>query len=262
MPEILILQNISREGPGLFGDLLRERKIPFTVLDLSQEAPPRFEDLADRPKALLVLGGPQSANDETESIRGELAFIRRSVEAGIPYLGICLGLQLLVKALGGRVLRSPVKEVGFRGPDRRFFQVELTPEGKVHPWLQGMSPNFPVFQLHGETVDFEGMTGGPATAAGAALPGALGEPEGSPPRLLGKGAYCTHQIVGVGNRALGLQFHLELTEDLLLRWAEEDPDLVGRDGKALLEDFAQVRLSCRENARKLLSHFLGAAGFR
>ncbi|HHE07913.1 MAG TPA: type 1 glutamine amidotransferase, partial [Chlorobaculum parvum] len=121
--KLLIVQNISHEGPGILGDLLKEHEIRFELCDLSKgEAvpdPARFS-------GMVVLGGPQSANDPTPQITGELTLIGKALDAGVPYLGICLGLQLLVKARGGSVVKCPQQEIGFREPNGEPFMLELT----------------------------------------------------------------------------------------------------------------------------------------
>ena len=113
MPKkILIVKNITREGPGLLEELLREKGIKYKIIDLNKEesfpAPKNYS-------AVVVLGGPDSANDENEKILNELTRIREVVAERIPYLGICLGLQTLVKAMGGKVVRNSIKEIGFLG---------------------------------------------------------------------------------------------------------------------------------------------------
>ena len=107
--EILIIKNISREGPGLLEELLKKRRIGYTIIDLAlgQNFPP-VENFG----AVVVLGGPDSANDNSRKMKIELARIREAIDANIPYLGICLGLQTLVKAAGGRIIKSRYEKLG------------------------------------------------------------------------------------------------------------------------------------------------------
>ena len=90
---------MTREDQGLLEELLKDRGIGYTVvdLDLGQKFPS-----VEKYGAVVVLGGPDSANDETEKMKNELVRIGEVVAAKIPYLGICLGLQALVKASGGK----------------------------------------------------------------------------------------------------------------------------------------------------------------
>ncbi|RMF06594.1 type 1 glutamine amidotransferase, partial [Candidatus Woesearchaeota archaeon] len=111
---VLIVKNITREGPGMLEHVLTSHSVPYKIVDLSMgDSFPSPEAYS----AVVVLGGPDSANDETPKMKEELKRIRETLDAGIPYLGICLGMQTLTKAAGGKVLKCPVKEIGWRGPD-------------------------------------------------------------------------------------------------------------------------------------------------
>src|SRR3954468_16146854 len=98
---VLIVKNVTREGPGLLTGLLDHHEIGYDVVDLNRgDALPDPTSYA----ALVVLGGPDSANDQTAKMATELPAVKKAVEAGMPYLGICLGLQVLVRAMGGKVV--------------------------------------------------------------------------------------------------------------------------------------------------------------
>ncbi len=234
--DVLIVKNISREGSGLLGGLLDSHSISYQVADL--DAGDTFPSPVDF-KAVVVLGGPDSANDATEKMQNELVRIREAVDAGVPYLGICLGLQTLVKAMGGSVVKNPVREIGFRDPEGNLFTVELTEAGKHDPLFAGMGESFGVFHLHGETVEL---------AAGM--------------ELLGEGAFCRNQIVRVGENAYGIQCHFELTDQMFNTWLAEDPDLKQSDEEQLRSDFAQVKAPYTEIGLKLFTNFLRIAGFK
>lgn len=233
--EILIVKNTTEEGPGLLEDLLLERAISFHMVDLQKGEPfPSVENY----KAVVVLGGPDSANDQNQKMALELQRIREILAARIPYLGICLGLQTLVKAAGGSVHKSPLKEVGFRGPDGDYFTVELSPEGQHDRLFKGLAHSLNVFHLHGETVDLT-----PAMT------------------LLGTGKYCRNQIVKVGDNAYGLQCHFELTEPMFETWISEDPDLLQLDCNALRADLKAIKVAYTQTGRQLFLNFLEIAGY-
>jgi GMP synthase-like glutamine amidotransferase len=233
--ELLIVKNTTEEGPGLLEELLLERGIAYRIVDLQQGEP--FPEVGNY-KAVVVLGGPDSANDENEKMHMEQARIREILAANIPYLGICLGLQTLVKAGGGKVVKSPLKEVGFKGPDGNYFTVELTQEGKNDPLFKGLEHSFRVFHLHGETVEItDAMT------------------------LLGAGRFCHNQIVKVGSNAYGLQCHFELTPPMFESWITEDPDLLQLDKEALRADLEAIKAQYTQVGRQLLQNFLEGAGF-
>lgn len=225
--EILIIKNITREGPGLLETELNEHHIRYTVIDLNQGGafPP-----VNKYQAIIVLGGPDSANDESEKMENELARMRDTIAANIPYLGICLGLQTLVKAAGGKIVKSPTKEVGFIDPDGSDFTVELTDEGKQDPLFNNLDHTFKVFHLHGETVELtDDMT------------------------LLGIGKFCRNQIVRIGAKAYGIQCHFELTPKMFEVWIQEDPELLQLDQKQLRASFEAIRkFQCTTNILKLV----------
>ncbi len=233
--EILIVKNITREGPGILAELLDERSIPYTVLDLlAGEMLPDHSSYG----AVVVLGGPNSANDTDDTMVRELAWIKSVVAAGIPYLGICLGLQTLVKAHGGAVVPNHVQEIGFRDHEGERFSVELTEAGKANPLFADLGDTFQVFHLHGETVELTpDMT------------------------LLASGKHCTNQIVRVGENAFGIQCHFELTEDMFETWLANDPDLQALDAESLRADFAATKDSYTEVGKKLFNNFLTIAGY-
>ncbi|NTV02003.1 MAG: type 1 glutamine amidotransferase [Chlorobiaceae bacterium] len=232
--KVLIVQNISHEGPGLLLDILHEYSIGFDCCDLSKGA------LIPDPcsyACVVVLGGPQSANDRTQAMDHELRRVGETLDAGIPCLGICLGLQVMVKAAGGAVITAPVKETGFHEPDGTPYQVTLTPEGRSDLLFRGLQEQLRVFQLHGETV---------VTAAGMTL--------------LGTGKGCRNQVVRFGERAWGLQCHFEMTRGMFETWTHIDPDLRRMDRKALLAGFDLIRDDYTQTGRKLLLNFLNTAG--
>ena len=233
--EILIVKNITREGPGLLEIVLRERGIGYAIIDLDQDQNfPPVENYG----AVVVLGGPDSANDKNDKMESELARIREIIAANKPYLGICLGLQTLVKAAGGKVVKSPTKEVGFIDPEGNNFTVTLTNDGKQDPLFEGLDNTFDVFHLHGETVELTNeMT------------------------LLGVGKFCRNQIVRVGTNAYGIQSHFELTPEMFETWMNEDPDLVQLDKDALRKNFEAIQNKYTRVGRQLFKNFLRIAGF-
>jgi len=229
--KVAILQNITREGPGLFLQVLEEQSVPYILCDLSQgDSIPDVDSLL----ALVILGGPDSANDNTPKIGRELQLIREVLDRQIPYLGICLGMQLLVQAGGGRVFPCPTPEIGFRNTDGQYYQVQLTEAGLQNPLLSGVPQAFPIFHLHGETVELtKNMI------------------------LLGTGNVCPVQLVNVGSTAYGIQGHVEITEPMLRTWLEEDPDLIRQGNpEGILQDFHAVKSELYAAGLQLFRNFL------
>lgn len=234
-PKIIFIKNITHEEGGLLTSLAESLKISFKVVDLHKGDPLPVASPGD---AVVVLGGPDSANDRAPKILNEIDFLKRCVETNVPLLGICLGMQLLVKAKGGTVSRNSVSETGFRGPDGQWFEIELTEDGARDPFLQGLPPKFKVFQLHGETVNLtSGMT------------------------RLARGKFCENQIVKIAEKVYGIQGHVEMSETLLRNWMKVDGDLVALDSIRIRNDFSRVRTELESSAKKIFTNFLRISGF-
>ena len=195
MKQALCLQHVPFEGPGVF-----ERALEHHGYSLARRLVPR-EGLPENPgDFLLVMGGPMSANDPDGWIRDEIRFIRRAVDEGVPCLGICLGSQLIARALGGCVYKGPGPEIG-------MTRIELTDGGRKDPAFLEAELPLTVFEWHGE---------------GVRLP-----PDA---RVLASSALFPVQAFRVGARAMGLLFHLEITEDGIRALCGKCPEDVGRSG--------------------------------
>ena len=117
--------------------------------------------------------------------------IREAVQQrSMPYLGVCLGHQLLGAALGGRVGKAPRAEVG-------ILDVELTPAGRQDPLFEGIADRFKALQWHGAEV-------------AEAPPGAT---------VLAHSPLCAVQAMRVGRHAYGMQYHCEILPQTVSDWA-------------------------------------------
>jgi GMP synthase-like glutamine amidotransferase len=232
--KIWFIKNMTHEAAGLFSLSAEKEKIPCSIVDLHRGE--NFPEVNPR-DAVVILGGPDSANDRTPKITGEIEAIRKCLSAGVPMLGVCLGLQLLVKAAGGTVFRNPVKEIGFRDPAGEWFEMEKTSGGKKDPLLEGIPDRCKVFQLHGETV---GLT--------------------SSMNCLSRGRSCEYQIVKIRDRAYGIQGHVELTEAMFEDWLVADGDLRELSAEKLRRDFAGIRLELERTFGTIFKNFLRISG--
>jgi GMP synthase (glutamine-hydrolysing) len=188
--QVLVFRHAPFEGLGLIEPALQSRAIEFTYADLFRDgAVPPGAASAD---GLIFMGGPMSVNDDLAYLRQEERLIVDAVESGTPVLGICLGAQLIARALGGRVYRNPVKEIG-------WFDVSWTPEAATDALFSGLPPVENVFHWHGETFDL------PAGAV-----------------LLASSAACRNQGFRVGRNVYGMQFHLEVTQEIVADWCRQD----------------------------------------
>jgi len=231
---ILILKNVPRENPGLIEIVLKEYSIKYQIVDFNNSTV--IENIENY-SALITLGGPDSANDLTLKMQNELLLIRKALQSNIPYLGICLGLQTLVKAMGGTIQKCHTSEVGFRDPENKYFKVKLTSEGRKD-WLFKKLPDYlTVFQLHGETVELSPQM-----------------------TLLATGDFCKNQIIKIGKTAYGIQSHFELTNDLLESWIIEDSDLQKLHAEQLRSDFETIKSDYQNIGRQLFCNFLTIIG--
>src|SRR5277367_2970910 len=140
---ILVIKHIDIEGPGTLGDFLKAQGEPFCVIELGAG-----EQLPLDPKifkAVVVLGGPMNVDEENiyPFLKPENDFIQKVLKARIPYLGICLGSQLLAKAAGARVVKSPIKEIG-------WYQIQKCQLAYSDRLFDGFCEEVPVFQWHGD----------------------------------------------------------------------------------------------------------------
>ena len=231
---ILILKNVPRENPGLIEILLKEHNLQYQIIDFENSTK---IDSIENYSALIVLAGPDSANDLTLKMQNELTLIRKAIQSQIPYLGVCLGLQTLVKSMGGTVEKCQTNEIGFRDPENKFFNVRLTEDGRKDGLFKNLPDNLNVFQLHGETIQLTPQM-----------------------TLLATGDYCKNQIVKIGKTAYGIQSHFELTNDLLESWIIDDLDLQMLNPGQLRSDFKTIKSDYRNTGRQLFFNFLTIAG--
>jgi GMP synthase (glutamine-hydrolysing) len=154
-------------------------------------------DTAPEPAgALVILGGSASANDDHQAIRRGYALIDEGLRRGIPLLGLCLGAQMIARALGAEVYANPVEEIG-------WHPVWWTPEAASDPLLAGLAQPEWVFHWHRET---------------------FGLPHGAV--RLATSEACALQAFCYGDDVYAFQFHLEATPGMIAAWMEED----GRGG--------------------------------
>jgi GMP synthase-like glutamine amidotransferase len=225
---------VPRENPGLIKILLKEHNLEYQIIDFDNST---LIDSIENYKALIILGGPDSANDLTPKMQNELTLIRKAIQAKIPFLGICLGFQALVKAMGGTVEKCQTNEIGFRDPKNNFFKAKLTSKGRKDKLFKDLSDNLTVFQLHGETVQLTPQM-----------------------TLLATGDFCKNQIVKIGETAYGIQSHFELTNDLLESWILEDSDLQKLNSEQLRSDFKTINTDYQKTGRQLFYNFLTITG--
>jgi GMP synthase (glutamine-hydrolysing) len=218
--KILIVVHQATSDPGLIGQVLEELGYPLEIHcpAIGQVLP---SDL-DPYEGVVVFGGPMSANDGEmlPFIQDELSWIPLVLAAGKPYLGVCLGAQLLAKVLGGRVAphASGVKEIGY-SPIQPVSGAALS--GLTH-----------VYHWHKE--GFEIPQGATQLASGAVFP---------------------NQAFQYG-RAYGVQFHPEITRQMIDRWVAAVPDYLSQPGAQPWEEQVQQHLYYGASVEQWLREFL------
>jgi GMP synthase (glutamine-hydrolysing) len=186
--DVLVLQHIACEPPGAFEDVLRAAGADIHRVELDEGDPlPPWQDYV----AIVAMGGPMSVNDDAELpwLTLEKQAIAEAVRAGVPYWGSCLGVQLLAASLGARVYPGTQPEVG-------VLPVTLTDEARADPVFAEIPAEFLTLQWHGDTFDL---------------------PEGAV-RLASSPAY-PNQGFRFGQTAYGVQFHVEVTDEMAREWA-------------------------------------------
>jgi len=182
MSNVLLVQNTRIEGSGHLGELLQNDGFDITSVNA------KHGKLPDRDFSLIViLGAPESVNDNLEYLNTEQQLIKNSVEKNIPVLGICLGSQLIAKTFGAKVYCGPKTEIGF------YHDLEISSDSKL---FSGFENPFTVFHWHGDTFDLP--------------PGSV--------RLASSEHYPNQAFQY--KSAVGLQFHLEVNEDMVNLWLD------------------------------------------
>jgi GMP synthase (glutamine-hydrolysing) len=183
----IVLRHTSLEGVGLLGTVLRDHGIHHRGLDLyrGEPAPKDMRSVG----GLIVLGGSMGVYDTEKFpfLKTELALLERTITAGRPVLGICLGAQMIAHVLGARVYPGERREVG-------WGSVSLTEEAGDDPVFGDCGPTLDVFHMHGDTYEL------PPDA-----------------RNLARSTHYEQQAFEWGGVVYGLQFHLEFTESMIQR---------------------------------------------
>lgn len=182
MSKVLLVQNTRTENSGRLGSLLEHDGFEIVSVNAKHDDIP-----AGNFALVVILGAPESANDNLPYLNAEQDLIRDSVDDGIPVLGICLGSQLIARAFGAAVYRGPETEIGFYG--------DLKKHGDS-PLFSGFKDPFTVFHWHGDTFDL---------------------PDGA--RRLASSECYPNQAFQY-RCAVGVQFHLEVDAGMVNLWLD------------------------------------------
>ena len=190
MRKVLVLQHVPFEILGTLNPLLKRTGFRIRYVNFGRD-PEATPDLGSY-QGLVILGGPMSVNQHElyPHLQTEVDLIKSAIQLQIPILGICLGAQLIARALGARITRNPVKEIG-------WYEITPTTEGESDPVIAPFRGPRQIFQWHGDTFD---------------LPSGAVHLASSPT--------CQNQAFRFGENVYGFQFHLEVDAPLIVNWLE------------------------------------------
>ncbi len=235
MKRVLALQFVWDDPPGYLGEIMDEHQIACHVIKVEEETIPDPVDY----DACIAMGGPQHVghNDTYPYLAGATRAIRRAVQHEVPYLGLCLGGQLLASAVGAEVKKHSSTPIG-------FYEIEFTREWKKDPIFERLPGYQQVIHWHEDTFDI---------------------PYGAV--QLATNPHTQNQAFRYGRNAYGTQFHIELTPAMLDIWLyhpEYRQEIVRALGEEAADKFASDRSRLyplyREHTRIMFENFLRIAG--
>jgi len=221
MSDVLLVQNTRIEGSGYLGDLLKNDGFEITLVNAKHEQLPK-KDFS----LVVILGAPESANDDLPYLKAEQQLVKNCVEKNTPILGICLGSQLIAKTFGAKVYRGPRKEIGF------YNDLKIN---NNNPFFSGFKNPFTVFHWHGDTFDL---------------------PEGAV-RLVSSKHYLNQAFQY--KSAVGLQFHLEVNEEMINLWLDNTEEKLQNffhiDPKKIRSDIHENISTVKSNMKNFYNNF-------
>ena len=219
MDDVLVIQNTNIEGLGLFEHLLKSDGYSIKTIQAKQEKIP-----TKKYSLLIILGAPESVNDNHEYLSDEIHLIQNYVEHNLPVLGVCLGSQLIAKAFGANVHRGTKKEIGF------FHDLRLENQNSSGLFT-GFTNPFTVFHWHEETFTL---------------------PHGAM-RLAHSNSY-PNQAFKIGT-AVGLQFHLEVDESMINSWLARTHHISQNEKEKILNDIEKNFSILKQNTSIFYKNF-------
>ena len=186
MSDVLLVQNTGIEGSGYLGELLKNDGFDISLVNAKHEQLPE-----ESFSLVVILGASESVNDNLPYLKAEQQLIKNCVENHVPLLGICLGSQLIAKSFGSKVYRGSKTEIGF------YDDLRVQNNSQ---FFSGFDNPFTVFHWHGDTFDL---------------------PDGA--IRLASSRHYSNQAFQYKS-AIGLQFHLEVNEDMVNLWLDRAED--------------------------------------
>ena len=221
MSSVLLVQNTRIEGSGHLGELLKSDGFEITSINAKHDQLPNKEfSLA------VILGAPESANDDLPYLQAEQQLIKKYVEKNIPVLGICLGSQLIAKTFGAKVYRGTKQEIGF------YNDLKISTDSKL---FSDFTSPFTVFHWHEETFDL---------------------PDGA--IRLASSEHYPNQAFQYKS-AVGLQFHMEVNEEMVNLWLDNTEEKLEKipyiDPKKIRSDIPENISIVKSNMENFYKNF-------
>ena len=225
MNRLIVIQNISHEGPGLFSYIAKQRKMDiFYVKPYLRQSLPEVESS----DVVIILGGPMGLKDLKSNkypwLNILIQYIKYCIKAKIPFLGICLGAQLLAYAEGGSVEDLVDPKTLLPSPELGWDYIFRLDSLSNHIYPGILEKPLRVLHWHGDRINL------PSHAS-----------------LIAKSNFCDEQMFAINECVYGLQFHPEITEEMFVNWISHDRQFIlkalGRNGIETL--YSQQKLYCR-----------------
>lgn len=223
LPKVLVFQHVAHEPLGTLDPLLKKAGLRIRYVNFGRK--PDYRPSLDGFSGLIILGGPMNANDVSNYpfLDREVQLIQEALDRDLSILGICLGAQLLAKALGGAVHAGGATEIG-------WYHVDVTDAGRTDPLLSTFGARNEVFQWHDDGIE---------------LPSGVAHLASSP--------VCPVQAFRHGQHAYGLQFHLEVDRGMIERWLRVSDRQAAASGEPANYDAEHIRRRTPDSIGPLMS---------
>ncbi len=224
--KVLILKNVWNEGPGIIELALRELNMEYMILDYYNDGGTQYAD-PSLYSGLIIMGGPMAVYEREKYpfIEKEIELVKLFLSENKKILGICLGAQIIAKAVGGDVYREKRSEIG-------FFDLYINKTGRQDKYFSSFPDQLKVFQWHWDTFK---------------IPDSC--------QNLGVSDSFNNQIIRVNNNCYGLQFHFETDYNMIMDWLDHSKDLLKQQKQTILKEATVLTVKLNDFGLKFFKDF-------